>query len=295
MLYQITHVSRYKYDSQITHCYNVAHVLPRNTNTQNCSHSHIQVSPTPTSLFKRKDYFGNEVCHFSIQKEHLQLEVTATSQVKVTEPEPLDASRHLTCGKVLLEMKNRTLLDTLSATEFGVDSPMIKHMPALREYARVSFPPDRPFIEAVTELNDRIYQDFKYDPESTEVATPLEEVIENRHGVCQDFAHVGIACMRSMGFAARYVSGYIETLPPPGQEKMVGCDASHAWFAVYMPGAGWFDFDPTNSKAGGFQHITTAWGRDFSDVSPLKGIVFGGGSKQLLEISVDVARHEEAC
>jgi len=169
---------------------------------------------------------------------------------------------------------------------------MIKTASSLHEYARSSFASNRPLLSAVRELTERIYTDFTYDPESTSIATPLDEVLQNKRGVCQDFAHLAIGCLRSLGFPARYVSGYLETLPPPGQEKLVGSDASHAWFAVFSPGEGWFEFDPTNNNMPAEHHITTAWGRDYGDVSPLKGVFFDGGKSQKLTVSVDVSRRQ---
>lgn len=147
----------------------------------------------------------------------------------------------------------------------------------------------RPLLDAARDLTRRIYQDFTYDPHFTTVATPLDQVLENRRGVCQDFAHLAIGCLRSMGLAARYISGYLETIPPPGQPRMEGADASHAWLAVYLPTLGWVEFDPTNDCMPGEQHITLAWGRDYGDVVPLKGIMSGGGSHEL-EVGVDVKR-----
>ena len=160
--------------------------------------------------------------------------------------------------------------------------------PAFREYAAPSFPLGRPLLEAMADLNRRIHQEFTYDPHFTTVATPLNQVLTEQRGVCQDFAHLAMACLRAWGLAARYVSGYLETLPPPGQPRLIGADASHAWLAVYVPGVGWAEFDPTNDCMPGEQHITLAWGRDYGDVAPLKGVMTGGGSHSL-EVSVDVA------
>jgi transglutaminase-like putative cysteine protease len=179
--------------------------------------------------------------------------------------------------------------DILEALTYRYASPMITDSQLLAEYAVPSFLSNRPLIEAASELMQRIYQDFNYEAGVTTIATPLSEVLTSRRGVCQDFAHLGIACVRSMGLAARYVSGYIETLPPPGKEKLVGADASHAWFSVYCGEAGWIDFDPTNNRIPDEQHITVAWGRDFSDVSPIRGVALGGGKHKVL-VSVDVAR-----
>ena len=182
--------------------------------------------------------------------------------------------------------------DILEAREYLLDSPMIKAFPELKDYAKALFQDERPLLSAVRELTSKIFNEFKYDANSTTVATPLDEVLENRHGVCQDFAHLAIGCLRALGFPARYVSGYLETLPAPGEVKLVGADASHAWFAVFSPGEGWFEFDPTNDIMPAEQHITTAWGRDYSDVTPLRGVIFDGGDSQQLSVSVDVRRIE---
>ncbi|PKM11646.1 MAG: hypothetical protein CVV13_08500 [Gammaproteobacteria bacterium HGW-Gammaproteobacteria-3] len=179
--------------------------------------------------------------------------------------------------------------DLLDARYYVLDSPMITANAELGAYAQASFLPKRPLVAVVQDLMQRIYQDFTYDPSFTTIATPLSEVLRHRRGVCQDFAHLAIACLRAYGIAARYISGYIETAQEPGKPRLIGTDASHAWFAVYIPGSGWLEFDPTNNKLPLNQHITLAWGRDFADVTPLKGIAFGGG-QHTLSVSVDVLR-----
>jgi transglutaminase-like putative cysteine protease len=191
--------------------------------------------------------------------------------------------------KVRDSLEHSLTNEYLEAREFVLDSPFIAVDNTLREYARPSFTPGRPILDAVRDLMRRIFTEFVYDPNFTTIITPLNTVLEHRRGVCQDFAHLMIGGIRSMGLAARYVSGYLETLPPPGKEKLQGSDASHAWLAVYVPGQGWVDFDPTNHQMPTNQHITTAWGRDYSDVTPLKGTIFGGGS-HILQVSVDVTR-----
>jgi transglutaminase-like putative cysteine protease len=178
----------------------------------------------------------------------------------------------------------------LAAREFCFESPLVPLSVAIRAYAEPSFPAGRPLVDAVSDLIERIFENFVYDPGFTTVTTPIEEVLRFRRGVCQDFAHLAIGCLRSMGLAARYVSGYLETAPPPGGERAIGADASHAWLAVFVPGGGWLDVDPTNDQIVGTSYVTTAWGRDYSDVSPLKGIVFGGGNSHALDVSVDVTR-----
>jgi transglutaminase-like putative cysteine protease len=172
--------------------------------------------------------------------------------------------------------------------QFVFDSPMLTASPALCDYARESFPAGTPLVFGTSHLTRRIFEDFEYDPVATTIATPLEEVIGKRSGVCQDFAHLAIAMLRSLGLAARYVSGYLRTLPPPGSERLVGADASHAWFSVFCPITGWVDFDPTNNLRPSHEHITVALGRDFSDVSPVSGVITGGGEHDVT-VSVDVA------
>ena len=178
---------------------------------------------------------------------------------------------------------------TLEAREFVLNSPLISIFPTLADYARLSFPANRPLLEAVHDLMQRIYQDLKFVPGVTTIATPLSEVLQKRRGVCQDYAHLMVGCLRAQGLAARYVSGYIETIPPPGQEKLQGADASHAWCSVFVPGLGWVDFDPTNNLIPTDQHLYLGWGRDFSDVTPLKGVFFSTGNHKL-KVSVDVSR-----
>ena len=172
--------------------------------------------------------------------------------------------------------------------QFVFDSPQVRASFELADYVLESFPKGAPLLMGARELTRRIFKDFKYDPKATTVATPLEEVVEKRRGVCQDFAHLGIACLRSLGLPARYVSGYLRTRPPEGKPRLVGADASHAWFSVFCPGTGWVDFDPTNNVQPGEEHITVAYGRDFGDVSPVAGIITGGGH-HAVKVSVDVA------
>ena len=291
MQYRIKHITEYEYSARVTHCYNLAHLIPRNSLRQQRVKSRVNVSPAVASTSRREDYFGNLAYHFEIQRPHTKLVITATSEVnteqQVSTPE-LDFG--VTCAEALLHLMQSNQAELLFAKEFVLDSPMIQATNELREYAQSSFDFDKPLLSCVMDLTSRIYQDFTYCPESTTIATPLADVLANRRGVCQDFAHLQIACLRAMGFPAKYVSGYIETLPAPGKEKLVGTDASHAWVSVYSPNEGWFEFDPTNNCLAGEQHIITAWGRDYYDVTPLKGVIYGGGKKPLLKVSVDVAR-----
>ena len=291
MRYSISHRTTYHYPEPVSQCYSLAHLLPRQTSYQRCLSASLQIWPLPVMSVLREDYFGNQTNAFTIQLEHQTLVVEAQSQVEIVAEIPnLSLDFGLSCADVLAQMKGVQTEETLIAREYVLPSPMVFVSDTLAEYARPSFDANRPFFSAVSELTRRIYQDFTYDPKFSSVSTPLSEVLEHRRGVCQDFAHLAIGCLRSLGYAARYVSGYLETLPPPGQAKLQGADASHAWFATYSPREGWCDFDPTNNLLVSTQHITTAWGRDFSDVTPLKGTLIGGGLDHQLIVEVDVER-----
>lgn len=291
MLYRIRHTTEYVYASRVSHCYNMAHVTPRTSRRQQCLSSRVDVLPTANFSSQRTDYFGNQAYHFEIQKPHKKLVITSTSDVR-TESQAYapDLDLGISCRDARLAMQSSRDPEVLLAREFLMDSAMIKSAPELADFARDLFTDDKPLLSAVMELTSRIFTDFEYSPASTTIATPLQEVMANRKGVCQDFAHLQIAILRSLGFAARYVSGYLETLPPPGQEKLVGADATHAWLSVYVPGEGWFEYDPTNNCMAHEQHIITAWGRDFYDVTPLCGVIYGGGQNPVLRVAVDVTR-----
>ena len=294
MNYKIIHKTEYRYSDLVNLCYNEARLTPRSFVHQHCSKSQFVVDPKPgTGYRERQDFFGNTVYYFTIQQPHRELIVTVTSHVQVKGREmQLDFAEHLAWEEVRQRIQTDMDPEVLELRQYILNSPMIPTMPELRTYAEKSFPKNRPLLEAVEELTTRLYTDFTYDPNFTTVATPLADVIQHRRGVCQDFAHLGIGCLRTLGLAARYVSGYIETDPPPDQEPLEGADASHAWFSVYLPQFGWVDFDPTNNQIPSDQHITVAWGRDYSDVTPLKGVVFGSGTHEL-SVSVDVGRDNE--
>lgn len=296
MNYRITHSTVYNYSQAVGLCQNEARLRPREFWRQHCSHSQFHISPVATDFFERSDYFGNRVTYFAVQQQHTELAVTVVSEVAVyPRPEPQDNKNQPSWESVRDQLREaqgvspKLSQELLEARYYVLDSPMISATPVLADYAQASFRPDWPLLEVVRDLMQRIYRDFSYDPSFTSIATPLSEVLAHRRGVCQDFAHLAIACLRSFGLAARYVSGYVETAPQPGVPRLVGADASHAWFSVYIPGTGWVDFDPTNNKLPFDQHITLAWGRDYADVTPLKGIAFGG-SQHSLSVSVDVMR-----
>ena len=291
MRFRIKHSTRYTYAHRVTQCYNLANVVPRNTARQRCISNRIVVSPHPAVTRKRTDYFGNEAYHFEIQKIHKELVITSESEIQIDD---LDVAMNLDLGvsyQEALDYLATTLNpETIEAREFLLNSPMIECSEALANYARPSFEPDRSLKACVSDLTSRIFTDFAYDPDFTTVATPLTEVLEHKRGVCQDFAHLQVGCLRSIGIPAKYVSGYIETLPAPGEQKLVGADATHAWIAYFSPNEGWVEFDPTNDKPANSQHIVTALGRDYYDVTPVKGVIFGGGEGPILSVSVDVSR-----
>lgn len=292
MNYKITHSTQYKYSSAASHTINIAKMMPPSTARQSCHVNHLEILPSPTIISKRVDYFGNQLCYFSIEEPHANLEIIATSEVTVLPKQANPAP--VTCAQVRQQIMSPQDKETLLACEYILASPFIRFTDNLTEqlikFAKPLFNDNQVFLSAVDALNSKIFHEFKFDSQFSSISTPLQEIFLKRRGVCQDFSHIAIACLRALGFPVKYISGYIETIPPPGKKKLFGADASHAWFSVYVPQHGWFDFDPTNNKVAGEQHIVTAWGRDYSDVSPLKGMVFGGGKNSQLTISVDVSR-----
>ncbi|MCP5424107.1 MAG: transglutaminase family protein [Gammaproteobacteria bacterium] len=287
MDYLVTHRTIYTYSGVVALCHNEARLLPRRLPWQRCADSRIEVHPRPALQLERLDFFGNRVLYFGIQDIHQELEVAVKTRVRVSGRPLSDQPYDRSWEAVRQALWQDPDPEIIEARQFVLNSPFVPATNRLIEYVRDSFTAGRPLLEAVNDLNHRIHEDFTFDPHFTTLATPLEEVLESRRGVCQDFAHLGIGCLRSLGLAARYVSGYLETVPPPGQPRLVGADASHAWLAVYLPGMGWVEFDPTNDCLPGEQHITLAWGRDYSDVAPLKGVMSGGGAHSL-QVAVDV-------
>ncbi len=233
------------------------------------------------------DFFGNRATSFSILEAHHGLSVTATSLVDVSGPTALEETSSPRWEDVRDTLRRDATPGGLASYQFVFDSPRISSSKPLRSFAQESFPPKRPIVEAALDLTARIHEQFAYDPKATSVNTPLEDVFSNRRGVCQDFAHIEIGCLRSLGLASRYVSGYLRTIPPPGKPRLVGADASHAWLSVYCGELGWIDFDPTNNVIPKSDHISVAWGRDYSDVCPIRGAFVGGGQHSMT-VSVDV-------
>lgn len=290
MNYEIVHTTEYHYEGAISLCHNIARLIPRSTANQFCKKTNVRITPQPDVMNEYTDFFGNKVLYFAIQQEHQKLSVTVSSTiVKDTTRErythPANDMGWEEAKKLLHEHRS----EYLDARQYLLETAMTASTKEIFEYASKSFVAGRSLFDACMDLTKRIYSDFEFKPGFTTIATPLATVMQQRKGVCQDFAHLAIACMHSMGLSARYVSGYIETLPPPGKEKLAGVDASHAWFAVFIPQSGWIDFDPTNNVIPGDQHITIGWGRDYTDISPLKGVILSSG-RHSLSVSVDVRR-----
>jgi transglutaminase-like putative cysteine protease len=288
MTYDILHRTVYEYAASVTVSHHAARLEPRTLPHQVTGQFALHIEPTPARFTPRMDFFGNQVCGFSIQEIHRRLEITATSRVTVAATTVPALALSPDWSDVAKLFSDPVSPEVVEPYQFAFDSPLLRASPDLADYAKKSFGTQTPLLVAVADLNRRIFTDFKYDPTATTVATPLEEVLEKRRGVCQDFAHLGIACLRSLGLPARYVSGYLRTRPPEGKPRLVGADASHAWFSVFCPSTGWQDFDPTNNVLPAEEHITIAFGRDYSDVSPVSGVITGGGSHRV-KVSVDVA------
>ena len=290
MALRVVHRTEYAYDSAVSASYGPLYVLPRDGHGQSVLSTRVDIDPRPDSYNEFVDFFGNRVANFSILRRHRSLVVTTNSIVDVSARRPPD----LFSGSVPWDQR-MTWLDAGSDQaafedrQFILASPAVPASAATRAYAEASFPAGRPLLEALADLNTRIHQDIRYQPGTTSLVTTPDEVLAERKGVCQDFAHLAVGCLRSMGVPARYVSGYLETLPPPGKAKLQGADASHAWLSAHVPGIGWVDVDPTNNCFVGERHITTAWGRDYSDVSPLKGVIFTEAKSNTMTVSVDVS------
>ena len=283
MIYQITHTTLYKYAATVPECFNTVRLHPRDLPYQRCISHELAMAPMPPESFVRVDSFGNRVGNFSIYQPHNSLKLTASSRVEVQSVPAVDPLSSAPWESVA------NLCDTsnLAAARFKTESKHIRRGENFADYARESFTPARPIVEAGIDLTRRIFTDFKFSPGATTVSTPVEEVFENRRGVCQDFAHFQIACLRSLGLPARYVSGYVRTIPPPGKERLVGADASHAWVSLFCGDVGWVSFDPTNNSIPSTDHIILAWGRDYFDVCPIQGVFIGGG-KTVMKVEVDV-------
>ncbi|HEX3940365.1 MAG TPA: transglutaminase family protein [Acidobacteriaceae bacterium] len=287
MIYRICHRTTYNYKYPVSVGNHVACLQLRPLSHRHVTHSELIIQPTPATRTERTDYFGNLQCFFTIREPHKELVVEARSEVVMNGGAAQWPHRSLPWEEAARYLPENFNSADLEAYQFEFESPRIRNRPEYAAYALESFTPGRPLAEALLDLTARIYRDFRFDAKVTNVRTPTEEVFRKRRGVCQDFAHLQIACLRSLNLAARYVSGYLRTYPPAGKQRLVGADASHAWLSVYCPGTGWLDVDPTNNLVPSDGHVTLAWGRDYSDVSPLRGLILGGGSHRL-KVAVDM-------
>lgn len=303
MRYTVRHTTSYQYNDTVPVCKNILHLRPRDTRWQACAAFDLRIDPEPDYLVERPDYFGNVLHQFSLDQAHRELVVTTNSEVDVQVRPELDVARSPAWDQIVRKVaeqipNNQNTQPTgqgraaLEPYLLSLASPRVQIGNKLRDYAAKSFAPGRPILAAAQELVSRIFEEFQFDPEATTVHTPTSEVLRLRRGVCQDFAHLAISCLRSVGLPTRYVSGYVRTQPPPGQPRLIGADASHAWFAVYACELGWVEFDPTNNSTPSSEHITVAWGRDYGDVCPIEGVFVGGGS-HTVDVAVDVVPEGE--
>ncbi|MGO9899538.1 MAG: transglutaminase family protein [Solirubrobacteraceae bacterium] len=287
--YRVTHRSEYEYESDVSASYGQLHLLPRDLPGQRCRATELSSEPVASDYRERVDYFGNRVCFLAIHEPHRALSLTVSSLVDVDQRAgEMTVLGHRPWEQAREAAGRGDALQTIAAAEFRLDSPLVAADEVYRGYAASSFAPGRDLLDAIGSLSTRIHTDFAYAPGATSVTTPLAEVFQDRRGVCQDFAHLGIACLRSLGLSARYVSGYLETDPPPGASKLTGVDGSHAWLSVLVPDAGWIDIDPTNDQFTNGRYIVTAYGRDYSDVPPMNGVIYTEGKTTSLKVAVDV-------
>lgn len=283
--YQITHETHYRYGAPVSLSQQLLHLQVRDMPYQCRLHQELNIQPEPSDSQTLIDSFGNPYSYLAFNMPHEQLLVTSNMTIEVMLREQLDFTQSMPWQKVVdlcrYQGQQHYHEALLAALPYRFQSPYIPLKHKFAEYAATCFVGDKPLLVAVNDLMKKIFKEFTFDPKATHIGTPLLEVLEKKRGVCQDYAHFMIACLRSLGVPARYVSGYLLTHPPEGQPRLVGADASHAWLAVYCPVLGWVDFDPTNNLIPELEHITMAWGRDFSDVSPLRGVILGGGGHEL--------------
>jgi transglutaminase-like putative cysteine protease len=285
--YRIKHTTEYYYADRVPVCHNIIRLRPRETAFQTCERSVLSISPFPSDQREQVDYFGNLATWIAVQEPHQNLRIEMTSEVTVkssTVPEDLEGPAWDRTSAIISSGLDPELL---GAREYTFDSPYIARCAELADFARPDFPAGAPLVTCIMNLTHRIFDEFIFDTDATTIGTPLLEILRHHHGVCQDFAHLQIGCLRSLGLPARYVSGYLATKPPPGQRRLIGADASHAWISAFIPGHGWVDFDPTNDTMPSDQHITIGWARDYDDLSPVKGVTIGG-HRHSLGFSVDV-------
>lgn len=289
--YRVVHVTDYRYSEPMIDGFTVAHLTPRFTDRQNVRSSLLTFDPVPDEFDQFQDMFGNITTLLAVHQPHSSLAITAESLVSISPPpEPPPGPAWEDVASIIRASRGD---QALSVSPFATPTLATPPLAVLGELTAAVFTARRPIVESVRELMSMIFHRFVFDPSFSDVATPIVDVLHARRGVCQDFAHIGLAALRSVGLAGRYVSGYIETTPPPGQVKLIGADASHAWCSVWVPGFGWVDFDPTNDCMPVDRHITIGWGRDYGDITPARGVVIGPPSTQTLWVSVDVSRQAD--
>ncbi|PWC55642.1 transglutaminase family protein [Azospirillum sp. TSO22-1] len=287
MRYRCRHVTRYDYGDDVPVSHHLVHLRPRPHPRQRVQSFALRVTPSTALTADHDDHFGNPVSYVAVQEPHRRLTIVAESEVEVSASPILDLEE-TPAWEDLVGAPG----DAATVAQFAFNSTLVTATPNLADFARSSFGEGRPVAVAALDLMRRIHRDFTFDPTATTVTTPLAEVLQKRRGVCQDFAHLLVGGLRSMGLAARYVSGYLRTLPPPGQPRLVGADVSHAWVSVWCGGETWLDLCPTNGQIADRDYITVAWGRDYDDVSPVRGIIVGGAGHGLT-VSVDVEPIED--
>ncbi len=287
MNFEISHRTIYRYSAPVAQSHHLLHLQPRPHSRQKVLGYSLLIDPAPASTTDLTDDFGNPASIVTIERDHTQLTILSRARVDVEAPDDFDPADSASWNDVAAHLRANLGAETFGAILYSCPSRYIRPSREIHKFARASFPEGRPLLEAACDLTARIYQNFTYQSGTTDVATPVEEVLRQRKGVCQDFAHLEIACLRTLGLAARYVSGYLLTRPPEGRPKLVGADASHAWISVWAAEMGWVDFDPTNNVTPKEEHIALAFGRDYHDVSPVSGVLLGGGEHEV-EVSVDV-------
>jgi transglutaminase-like putative cysteine protease len=291
--YRIQHSTTYTYDSVVTASYGQFHLRPRDLEWQRCLSHETVLDPAPRDLFVHEDSYGNVQSYFHVTEPHRRLVVTAVSHVEVGRRQ-LPQDRLAVPWERARPGERADLPDAWLAADFTFPSPYVEVPPGIEEYTRVSFTPGRPLADAAVELMHRVHDDFTYKSGSTSLSTSVGALLANRVGVCQDFSHFMVSGLRSLGLAGRYVSGYLATRPPPGRPRLVGADASHAWVGCWVPGGGWLYLDPTNAKVIDESHATVAYGRDYGDVPPVKGVIFTEATTSTMTVSVDMAPAEPA-
>ncbi|MEL7154965.1 MAG: transglutaminase family protein [Actinomycetota bacterium] len=289
--FRVVHTTIYRYQSTVSSSYGQHRLLPRNTATQTCASAEVRVEPAPADEHERTDYFGNRAGYFHVVEPHQVLRITARSEVTVDDAAnalPLDSGQPL--AAVQSAVAGLAGPESVAAADHLYDSPRVTVDESVRAYAAKSLRADRSVADCLTDLTTRIHDDFDFEPDATQVTSTVADLFDTGAGVCQDFAHLTVACLRAAGIPGRYVSGYLETDPPPGTPKLQGTDVSHAWASAMIPGAGWIDLDPTNNQFVDDRYVTTAWGRDYGDVAPVTGVIYSDGGMTELDVSVDVTR-----